>query len=116
MAAPLVQEQAAPEEIAPEEAEMVEEEVLEERPVIDEAELLFGHREENLSAEDRVRLEDQRKQWEAEDRVNRQKEQDAQIVLHLQDHEQRQVAHPIQLGSVQQVVAPPTEDEVERAR
>ncbi len=51
MAAPLVQEQAAPEEIAPEEAEMVEEEEFEERPALDEAELLFGHCEEDLLAE-----------------------------------------------------------------
>ncbi len=85
MAAPLAQEQVVPEEIAPKEAEMGEEEVLEERPVIDNAELLLGHHEEELSAEDRAKLEDQRQRWAAEDSAKQQKEQDAQIALHLQD-------------------------------
>ncbi len=115
-AAPLVQEQAAPEEIAPEEAEMVKEEVLEEQPAIDEALLLFGQREENLSVTNRVRLKEQRKQWQVEDRINQQKEQDAQIALQLQANKQRKAAHPVQLGPVKRTVAPPTEEEVARAQ
>ncbi len=52
MAAPLIQEQVVPEEVMPEEAEMAEEEVLGEEPVIDEAQLMFGKSEKNLSAGD----------------------------------------------------------------
>ncbi len=50
-----------------------------------------------------------------EDSTKQQREQDAQIVLHLQDQEQRQAARPVQLGPKRQV-APPTEEELACAR
>ncbi len=73
---------------------------------------MFGVSEQNLMAEDRAKLEEQRKQWETEDRVNQQKEQDAQIVAQLQVDEQRRADRPVQLGPVRKTVAPPTEEEV----
>ncbi len=117
MAAPLVQEQAAPEEIAPEEiapeeAEMAGEEEPKERPVPDEAEFLYGPREADLSVTDRARLEEQRKQWDAEDRINRQKEHDKQIALQLQASEQQRAYRPVQLGLARRTVALPTEEEL----
>ncbi len=93
MAAPRVQEQ-----VAPEEAKMVEEEEFEERPVLDEAELLYGQCEEDLSEENRVKLQKQRELWEGQERTERQEEQDAQIALQLQAKEQQRVERPIQLG------------------
>ncbi len=119
-AAPLIQEQVAPEEAAPEpaaseEVEMAEEEVLEEESIPDEATFMFGVSKKNLTAEDQAKLEERRKQWDAEDRINQQKEHDEQIAAQLQLDEQRRVDHPIQLGPAKKTVALPTEREVERA-
>ncbi len=64
MAAPLIQEQVAPEKTAPgtatsEEVEMVKEEVHGEKSVPDVAMFMFGVSEQNLMPEDRARLEEQ---------------------------------------------------------
>ncbi len=95
---------------------MGEEEAIEEQPPLDEAELLFGRREEDLSEEDREKLKQQREWWDAEDRINCQIEHDEQIALQLQAGEQQRADRPVQLGPARRTVALPTEAEVAHAR
>ncbi len=121
MAAPLVQEQVVPEEVAPEQAvpeevEMAEEEVLMEEPVLDEAMFMFGKSEKDLTEGEWAKLEEQRKQWDAEHRINQQKERGAQLAIQLQADEQRGADWLIQMGPARKTVAPPMEEEVEQAK
>ncbi len=77
---------------------------------------MFGVSEKNLMASDRARLEEQRKQWEAEDRINQQKEHDTQIAAQLQLDEQRRADRPVQMGPAGKTVAPSMEEEVRQAK
>ncbi len=105
------------EQVAPERAEMGEAEaeaVVAEPPPLDVAELLYGHREEDLTEEQQDAYRRQKERWDEQEKVDRQKEHDELIALQMQASEQQRVDRPIQLGP-ERTVPPPTAEEVAHA-
>ncbi len=91
---PPVLEQAAPAdvEMAEEETEETATEEPEEGDVLGDAQFLFGKKDNDLMQGERANLEEWRKQWAAQKKLDAQVEQDAQLQAQLQAEEEAKAA------------------------